>query len=385
MRHIGLIAGRELVESFRSKAYWATIGVFIAIVAASIVVPRFFDGDTTYEVGLAGPAPAGLEDDLEALVSAFDAELELTTFADRDAATLAVDDEEVSIAVVYEDDETFLVRREQSSETLVGIVNQAISVAAARQVLDAEGLDPGTIVAALAPTPPTEVRVDDEESGRGQIAWATGLVLYLAIFMGGMGVAQGVAIEKSTRISEVLITTVRPMHLLAGKVVGLGISTLLIVMAGALPFAAAIFAGWIDLPSAAAVDVIAAVGWFTIGYAIYATAFGALGALVDRQEDLGSAVGPLTTILVLSYLGTIQAAAAPSSTLAVVLSIVPVSAPMVMPVRIGAGAASVVEVVAAVGLGLLTVVVLARVGGGIYRRALLRGGQRLSLAQVLRS
>jgi ABC-2 type transport system permease protein len=259
-----------------------------------------------------------------------------------------------------------------------------VANASARAVLAGSGLDEPTIVAALAPTPPTEVRVDAEQSGRLGVAWVTGLVLYLAIFMGGMGVAQGVAIEKATRIAEVLVTSVRPSVLLAGKVVGLGVSTLLIVLAGAVPFAVAIAGGWVDVPSAAALDVLSGIGWFVLGFTIYATAFGALGALVDRQEDLGAAVGPVSTILVLSYIATIQAAGDPGSTLARVLSIVPFSAPMVMPVRVGAGSATAVEVLAAVGFGLVTIAVLARVGGVIYRRALLRGGQRLKLSHVLR-
>jgi ABC-2 type transport system permease protein len=383
VKHLRLVAARDLMESFRARSYWVTIGLFMVIVAAGIIVPRLLDSDTTYEVGLSGAVPAGLEEGLEALVSAFDAELELTSYDGRDEATEAVDGGEVSVAISFEDDETFLIRREQSSETLVGIVNQVISASSARSTLDEAGLDPDTISAALAPTPPTEVRVDDDETGRAGIAWITGLVLYLAIFMGGMSVAQGVAIEKSTRIAEVLVTTVRPAHLLAGKVLGMGLSVLIILSAGVIPFAAAIAVGWVDVPSAAALDVISAIGWFVLGYAVYAVAFGSLGALVDRQEDLGTAVGPLSAILVLSYLATIQAAEAPTSTIATVVSIIPFSAPMVMPVRIGAGAASPIEVLAAVVLMIVTVVVIARIGGTIYRKAILRGGQRLKARELL--
>ncbi|MFP4512569.1 MAG: ABC transporter permease [Acidimicrobiales bacterium] len=385
MKHVRLVAGRDLMESFRARSYWFTIGLFMVIVAGGIIIPRLIDSDTTYHLGLTGDVPTGLEADLETLVAAFDAELELTIHDDRDAATTAVDEGDDSVAVAFEPDETFLIRRDDSSETLVGIVNQAVSSASARQVLDGAGLEDETITAALAPTPPTEVRVDDEESGRAGVAWLTGLVLYLAIFMGGMSVAQGVAIEKSTRIAEVLVTTVRPAHLLAGKVLGLGVSVLIILCAGAIPFAAAIAGGWVDVPDAAALDVLAAIGWFVLGYAVYAVAFGSLGALVDRQEDLGTAVGPLSAILVLSYLATIQAAEDPGSTIARVISIIPFSAPMVMPVRIGAGAASGLEIAAAVGLGIVTVVVLARVGGTIYRKALLRGGQRLKVHELLRA
>ena len=86
----------------------------------------------------------------------------------------------------------------------------------------------------------------------------------------------------------------------------------------------------------------------------------------------------------LSYLATVQAGDDPGSLLARVLSIFPFSSPMVMPVRIGAGSATVAEVLLAVGIGIVSILVLARIGGVIYRRALERGGQRLRVAQVLR-
>jgi ABC-2 type transport system permease protein len=185
-------------------------------------------------------------------------------------------------------------------------------------------------------------------------------------------------------VAEVLVTTVRPAHLLAGKVLGIGATTLLLVLAAALPFAGAIAAGMVDVPEAAALDVLASVGWFALGYSIYAMGFAALGALVDRQEDLGGAIGPVSAALVLSYFASFQAQGSPDSTLAIFTSIFPLSAPMVMPVRIAEGAATPVQVLAAIALGLATLALLARVGETIYRRALLRGGRRLKLLEVLR-
>lgn len=386
MSPVLLVAEREVREAFRSKAYWVTMAVLLLGVVAAIVVPRLLESDPSYDVGVAGPVPAGTADDLRTLARAVEADLTVEELEDEEAARRAVADEEVDAALVFDEgsDEITLVRRSRTSDSLVALLGQATIAGATAERLAEAGLSAREVADALAVRPPTEQIVDDEQPGRSGVAYASGLVLYLALFMGGMGVATGVAVEKSSRIAEVLVTIVRPSQLLAGKVLGVGATTLLLVLAAAVPFAVAVAVGAVDVPEAAALDVIASVGWFLLGYAIYAMVFAALGALVDRQEDLGGALGPVTTALVASYLASFQAQAAPDSVVAVATSIFPLSAPMVMPVRIAEGAATAPQVAAAIALGLATVALLVRFGATVYRRALLRGGRRLRLAEVLR-
>lgn len=385
MSHVRLVAGREIAEAFRSRAYWITMGVLLLGVTAAIVLPRLLASDPSYDVGLAGPVPERTTADLQALASTIDAELDVTELASERAALQAVTDEEVDAALVFDDGgEATIIRRSRTSDTLVSLLGQAVVASSAFERLADAGLTPAEATEVLAVPLPDEQIVDGERPGRSGVAFASGLVLYLALFMGGMGVASGVAVEKSTRVAEVLVTVVRPSQLLAGKVLGVGVTTLLLVLAAAVPFAAAIALDAVDLPDAAALDVVASVGWFVLGYAIYSMGFAALGALVDRQEDLGGALGPITTALVLSYLASFQAQASPDSALAVATSIFPLSAPMVMPVRIAEGAATAPQITAAIAVGLATFALLVRVGATIYRRALLRGGRRLRLTEVLR-
>ena len=384
MRHVRLVAQRELVESFRAKSYWVTLAFLVAAVVAAIVLPNVMDSSERHEVGLVGDEPAGLRADLDALSSQLGFELELRGAADRAAAERAVRDDEMAAALVF-GDSSVLLREDGTSEELVAVLGQASVLAATRAQLADAGLSEAEVREALSTPPPEEVVLGDERAGRGAVTYFVSLVLYLALLMGGMGVATGVAVEKSSRIAEVLVTTVRPSHLLAGKVLGVGLSTLLLILAGAVPYCIAVLAGAVDLPAAVAGEVLGAVGWFVIGYGIYATSFAALGALVDRQEDLGGAVGPLTTAMVVSFFASIQAQSAPGSTLAVVTSYIPLSSPMVMPVRMAAGTVSALEVAVSVAIALVTLFVLVRLGGTIYRRALLRGGRRLKLGEVLRS
>lgn len=384
MRQVWLVAHRDLQESFRSRGYWITMGVLLLAVAAGIVVPNLFGGSGTSTLAVVGEPPPGMEAELDALADAFEVDLEVERHDDRQAAERAVRDDDVDAALVFGGERPEILRRDDEAETLVALASQATASAQVRQQLADAGLDDEEAARALAVPPPREVTVDEEQTGRTGMAFLVTLALYLAIFSGGMGVATGVAVEKANHVADVLVTMVRPTQLLAGRVVGAGVGTLLLLVAAAVPLSVAVLAGGIDVPAASAGDILGAIGWFVLGYAVYAIGFAALGALVDRQEELGSAIGPLSALLVLSYFAAAQALSEPGSTLAVVTSFLPVSSAMVMPVRVATGDASALEVAAAVAILVATILVLTRVGGTVYRRALVRGGSRLKLREVLR-
>ena len=143
-------------------------------------------------------------------------------------------------------------------------------------------------------------------------------------------------------------------------------------------------AGDLDIPSGAAGQILAGVGWFALGYALYACAYAALGALVDRQEEVTGAVMPVTMGLIVTYLLAVQAQASPDSPMAVATSLIPLTAPVVMPMRTAVTSVSPLEVTVSV-LGVAaTAIVFVRLGAVVYRRAIIRTGRRLKLREVLR-
>jgi ABC-2 type transport system permease protein len=118
-----------------------------------------------------------------------------------------------------------------------------------------------------------------------------------------------------------------------------------------------------------------------LGIALYLTAAGGLGALVDRQEQVGSMVVPLSIILVAGYLVGVSAA---DSSVGAVLAIVPFTSPMVMPARLALGVAGPTEVLVSLVVLTMTVMVVARLATVVYERAIVRTGRRLTLREVLR-
>jgi ABC-2 type transport system permease protein len=212
------------------------------------------------------------------------------------------------------------------------------------------------------------------------------VVLYSLLILFGQFVAQGVVEEKSSRVVELLLATMRPWQLLAGKILGLGLlglAQMLVIavvgVAGALVFDV------VDLPGRLIGTVITVVAWFVLGYAFYASVFAAAASLVSRQEDLASVITPASLLLVVGFVISIQAAQDPTGTLSTVTSFIPGLSPLVMPVRQAAGGAEWWEVVVSVVLMLASIAAIVRVGGRIYSGALLRTGGKVKLREALQS
>ena len=140
-------------------------------------------------------------------------------------------------------------------------------------------------------------------------------------------------------------------------------------------------AGGRDLPPDTGAAVAGGAAWFILGAGFYLSAAGGLGALVERQEEVGSAMAGLSIALVGSYL--IGQSAADSS-LGLVLAILPFSSPMVEPARLALGVSSPVEVVTSLAVGVVSLVLIVRLATAIYERAVVRTGRRLHLRDVLR-
>jgi ABC-2 type transport system permease protein len=212
------------------------------------------------------------------------------------------------------------------------------------------------------------------------------VLLYSLLILFGQFVAQGVVEEKSSRVVELLLATMRPWQLLAGKIIGLGLLGFLqmlviavVGVAGALAFDV------VSVPGRLIGTVVTVVAWFVVGYAFYASVFAAAASLVSRQEDLGSVITPASIVLILGFVIAIQAAQDPGSTLATVTSFLPGMSPMVMPVRQAAGDAAWWEVGVAVLVMLVAIAVVVRIGGRVYAGALLRTGGKVKLREALKA
>jgi ABC-2 type transport system permease protein len=227
---------------------------------------------------------------------------------------------------------------------------------------------------------------DPQHDERLALALVVVALLYLALLLYGSLVAQGVVEEKSSRVVELLLATIRPWQLLSGKVVGLGLVGLIqLASVGVVGLLLAILTGALTISGAAAGTLAWGLVWYLLGYLLYATVFAAVGSLVSRQEDVQSVLMPVTVVLVVSFvLGFAVLSRNPGGTTATVLSLLPPLSPILMPGRIALGTAPLWQVGLAIVLTGAAVVLLARLGGAVYRNSVLHMGPRLRLRDTLR-
>jgi len=380
---VRLVAAREVATRIRDKGFLIGSAVLLLLILGMIVFQVAINsGSDTTRIGVVGGS-AEVSTALQTQGEALGTDVEVVDHTDEAAARAAVEDGSTDGALLSPSG----VQPELLVESGGGQVESLVRGAVQALSLDQQLTDAG--VQLQAPPEVDVVALDpdaDADLEAAIVALICVALLYSLLVVFAQFVAQGVVEEKSSRVVELLLATMRPWQLLAGKIIGLGLlglAQMLVVavagVAGALAFDV------VDVPGRLIGTVLTAVAWFVLGYVFYAAIFAAAASLVSRQEDLGSVLTPATLLPIIGLVIAVQAAQDPSSTLATVTSYIPGLSPMVMAVRQAAGEAALWEVVVAVLLMLVSIAVIVRVGGRIYAGALLRTGGKVKLREALRA
>ncbi len=383
-----LVAARAMAEGFAGKGWRIVTGLMLLGGIAAVVIPRLLgSGDTTYTLAVVGPAKPALVAQLAASARAGDFTVEYKALADEGAVARAVRDGKADAGLVGEGASARLYVPTLGVGVFPALVSGAVQANVTVDALIASGLTP-TQISALQdlPAPKQVVLGPADDPRRAGVGFGVGLVLYLALILAGSGIATTVATEKSTRISEVLLAVLRPTQLLVGTVLGVGLLALIQISAAAIPVAVSLFASHSSaLPSDAAPDVALGVVWFVLGLSVYAFVFAGLAALVDKITEVSSAILPANALLIGSYLIAVTVVvSSPNGWFSVAASMFPMSAPMVMPMRWASGGVPGWQLVVSMLLTAGAAVLLARLASVIYKRGVVRTGQRVSLRDVLR-
>jgi ABC-2 type transport system permease protein len=383
---VALVARREVTQKLREKSFLISMAVTTVIIVLVAVVPPLLGagGPATFTIAVTDASSAPIAATAQQNAKGFDAELRVRRLSPA-AAGAALDAGDVDAVLSA----SGLHAKEEPDKKLTGMVD-----AAARQVHQADALrSAGLTGAALqrALQPPsvkvTTVKpVDPERDRKGAFAFVAVLALYTQLLTFGYLLASGVVEEKSSRVVEVILSTIEPRDLLAGKIIGLGLlglAQLAVMTTVGLVAAAASGALHVsgDIVGAAAL----AVGWFVLGYAFYSGLFACAGALVPRQEELQASMTPLTMLILISFFCSFAVLDNPSGTLAHVTSFIPFSAPITMPPRIALGEAPPLEVLAALVVTLAGAILLIPLAGRIYRGAVLRTGSAVKVREAWRA
>ncbi|MGH9103113.1 MAG: ABC transporter permease, partial [Acidimicrobiales bacterium] len=210
------------------------------------------------------------------------------------------------------------------------------------------------------------------------------IAIYVLIYTYGIRITVGVGEEKSSRVVEVLLATLRPTQLLTGKVAGVG--ALAVVQVAAMVVTAVIAGSAVssNLIRGASAGVIG-IGamWFVIGFAFYCYAFAAAGSLINRQADSYNATLPLQIPLIAAYALSFSVVFGTANPLDRVLAFLPPTAPISMTALYAAGHAPAWQVALSAVICVAATVVMAKLAALVYQRAILRTGRRVKVKEVL--
>jgi ABC-2 type transport system permease protein len=348
-----LVAEREITSQVRSKAFIISTAITLALVIGGIVLSSLLGGRTEVTpIAVVGSVPAAVADsDL----------LKATEVADRNEAEGLVRSGEVDAALV-------------PNSSAVGFALVALEEA------------PEDLVASLSVSPKVEL-LDPSETPAGLrliIGLAFGLVFMLAVLGSGATIMQNTVQEKQSRIVEILLAAVPARALLAGKILGnsvIGVGT-----AAAIAAAAALglaITGQGDLLDLLSAPLIWFVVFFIFGFVLVASVFAAGAALVSRQEDTGAVMTPAMMLVMIPYFGVVFFG--DNRLVMTILSYVPFSAPVAMPVRLFFGEAQWWEPLISLALLVVATAFVVLVASKIYTNSLLRMGSRVSLRDALKA
>ena len=231
-----------------------------------------------------------------------------------------------------------------------------------------------------------------------------GVLLFMSIVFHGQNVLRGVLEEKSTRVAEVVISSVKPEVLLAGKVLGVGGVGLtqqaawLGITAYLMSFVTPILTkGLSGQAAAAAADQfgggfatisLATIGlvlvYFIIGFVFYASLYAAAGSMVNSEQEAQQAAAPVLILLMSTWLLVNTVLVNPNSKLAVALSWLPWSSPIIVPLRVGLTTVSPITIAGSIVVAILGCIGAVWLSARIYREGMLMYGKKPSFAEVAR-
>ena len=419
MRKIWVVIRREFVEKVRNK--WFVI--------STVLGPLLMVGFVVLPIVMAEQGPSqrkivvidvGAGEFATRLLESFGGTLPLSaTLVQIDASQLQTVTDSLNAAVGAKSLDGYLIVSDAavsdgrveyrgsnaSSPADMRMLEQVIRQVVLVERLNRVGVDPAVVSQAQIPLRMQTVSIRGgrltEESGQSAflLAYAVWLLLYMAILLYGVQVMGSVVEEKTSRVIEVLVSSLRPFQLLAGKVVGVGavglfqfgiwgVSAWLLARRRDLVLqflgVDASGAGGFRLPDVPIETVAIVLVYFLLGYFLYAAMFAAVAAMSNSEAEARQAQMPVMMLLIIPTMLMLGILQQPDGTMAVALSLIPFCSPIAMPVRWAAASVPGVELAASIAILALTLWLVVWIAARIYRVGILMHGKRPTPRELLR-
>ncbi|WP_415975381.1 ABC transporter permease [Rhodococcus sp. 077-4] len=385
MKAVSLIAKREFTVQVMKKSFVISNVIILAVIVGGIIAYSIFSGSGDEErdvIGISGDQSIAAV--IEATGDAVGSPVEVREIADAAAARSGVESGDLDVALVPDGTAGAYtaVTESELTGTLRAVVEGSVATQATNAALAQQGIDQNELAARTNAATVTVDAIDppDPEAGqRTALALSAVFLLYAQIIGFGMYVAMGVVEEKSSRVVELLLSTVRPLQLLWGKILGIGaVGILQLALYGIAGVGAGLATGVLTVTGAAISVFAATLAWFILGFAFFAVLYAAGGSMVSRQEDVNSTTMPLLILIMAMFFAAFYSVSDPESTLANTLSWIPPFSAIMMPLRIAAGVTGPVQIIGSAVLMIITTAILAMGAAKIYQRSILRIGKTVS-------
>ena len=388
---VGLVAARELRVRVRGRVFRTGTLLVLLIVAGAIVIPALAGNRAgTERVGVAGPLSAPVRAAVLADGPATGTRVELVAEPSGQAA--AADLRSGAIAVAIVGGRQVIVAK---AATAAGTSASASLIrAVARTAGDGAALQAAGLSAAQAaavegarPLPVSALEPGGPGTSQRNAAFVGLLLLVFMLTQYNAWTLTGVLEEKSSRIVEVLLAAVTPARLLAGKVLGIGLTAFVqagLAVAAAAALARATHSGALTGITPQAVG--STLAWLVLGYAFYSWVYAAAGSTASRPDQAQSLLLPLGLPVIFGYLmATTTITSGNPSAFFHVLAYLPPTAPFAMPVLVSLGAVSWWQFALSAAISVACTAGVARLAIAVYRKSVLQAGRRVPLRELLTS
>ncbi|MBD2847367.1 ABC transporter permease [Paenibacillus sp. IB182496] len=413
---VGFTAGNKI----RTKSFIVTTAIIAAILCIGVNLPyiiSMFSGNSEIkQVGYVEGQVADVEAALQDYYAQQGEEADLQLVGYPDSGDAAANEQALREALRSEEIAGYLVFDAEASGGFPGVTykseklldNTADSLSVALQNikfqmgLENAGLTEAQMADLLAPinVQTTQISVSDS-TGEGKTAEQRGLamgfvyammiLLFMGIFVTSQLIASEITAEKSSRVMEILVTSVSPMTQMFGKIFGMflvgllqiGVYVVVAVVNFSLPHNKESLGNLnINLGDIDPMLYAYALLFFLMGYFLFAMLCAAVGSIVSRTEDLAQAMMPVSMLALAGFYIGIFGMTTPGSTLVVVTSFIPFFTPFAMFLRIGLTDPALWEVLLSIGVLALSIFVLGWLSARIYRTGVLMYGKRPSLKEL---
>lgn len=280
-------------------------------------------------------------------------------------------------------------------------INSALNSVIIGKRLKEENLDPQVIGKLLNPVSlstkkVTKKGVEEDTGGTFIVSYFLVLILYMTLIFYGQVILRGVIEEKNSRVVEIILSSLKPFQLMAGKIVGIAavgftqyaiwtvFGLVLATYGGSLASGLVPEMEGFNMPTIPAYIFVYFVVFFILGYFLFSTLFAAIGSMVNSEKEAQQLMMPVIMLLVIPLLLIMFIMRSPNSSLSVALSLVPFFTPMLMLLRICILLPPFTQILASIVLMILTILLMIWISGKIYRIGILMYGKPPSLPEILK-